>query len=138
MRELAPLLHGEALTVTGRTLAEGASGAEVLDRDVIARLAAPLATEGGIAVVRGTLAPDGALIKRSAASSTLLRHRGPAVVFEDVHDVGARIDDPALAVEPDSVLILRNAGPKGGPGMPEWGQVPIPKKLLRRGVPTPA
>jgi dihydroxy-acid dehydratase len=134
LRELAPLLHGDALTVTGGTLAEGAAGAEVLDRDVIARLDAPLATEGGIAVVRGTLAPDGALIKRSAASSTLLRHRGPAVVFEDVYDVGARIDDPALAVEPDSVLILRNAGPKGGPGMPEWGQVPVPKKLLRRGV----
>ena len=132
--ELAPLLHGDALTVTGGTLAEGFAGAEVLDRSVIAPLDAPLAAEGGIAVVRGTLAPDGALIKRSAASSELLRHRGPAVVFEDVYDLAARIDDPALDVSPDSVLVLRNAGPKGGPGMPEWGQLPVPKKLLQRGV----
>jgi dihydroxyacid dehydratase/phosphogluconate dehydratase len=106
----------------------------VLDRGVIAALDAPLAAEGGIAVVRGSLAPDGALIKRSAASPELLRHRGPAVVFEDVYDVAARIDDPALDVGPDSVLVLRNSGPKGGPGMPEWGQLPIPKKLLQRGI----
>ena len=101
---------------------------------MIAALDAPLAAEGGIAVVRGSLAPDGALIKRSAASPELLRHRGPAVVFEDVYDVAARIDDPALDVGPDSVLVLRNSGPKGGPGMPEWGQLPIPKKLLQRGI----
>jgi dihydroxyacid dehydratase/phosphogluconate dehydratase len=106
----------------------------VLDRGVIAPLDAPLAAEGGIAVVRGSLAPDGALIKRSAASPSLLWHRGPAVVFEDVYDVAARIDDPGLDVGPDSVLVLRNAGPKGGPGMPEWGQLPIPKKLLEQGV----
>jgi dihydroxy-acid dehydratase len=134
LHELAPLLHGDALTVTGATLADGFAGAEVLDRGVIAALDTPLAAEGGIAVVRGSLAPDGALIKRSAASSGLLRHRGPAVVFEDVYDVAARIDDPALDVGPDSVLVLRNAGPRGGPGMPEWGQLPIPKKLLQRGV----
>jgi dihydroxy-acid dehydratase len=132
--ELAPLLHGDALTVTGASLADGFAGAEVLDRGVIAALDAPLAAEGGIAVVRGSLAPDGALIKRSAASPELLRHRGPAVVFEDVYDVAARIDDPALDVGPDSVLVLRNSGPKGGPGMPEWGQLPIPKKLLQRGI----
>ena len=101
---------------------------------MIAALDAPLQAEGGIAVVRGSLAPDGALIKRSAASPGLLRHRGPAVVFEDVYDVAARIDDPALDVGPDSVLVLQNAGPKGGPGMPEWGQLPIPAKLLERGV----
>jgi dihydroxy-acid dehydratase len=134
LQELAPLLHGGALTVTGATLADGFAGAHVLDRAVIAALDAPLAAEGGIAVVRGSLAPDGALIKRSAASQELLRHRGPAVVFEDVYDVAARIDDPALDVGPDSVLVLRNAGPKGGPGMPEWGQLPIPKKLLQRGI----
>jgi dihydroxy-acid dehydratase len=134
LRELAPLLDGDALTVTGGTLAAGFAGAEVLDRGVIAPLDAPLAAEGGIAVVRGSLAPDGALIKRSAASPSLLRHRGPAVVFEDVYDVAARIDDPGLDVGPDSVLVLRNAGPKGGPGMPEWGQLPIPKKLLEQGV----
>jgi dihydroxy-acid dehydratase len=134
LHELAPLLHAGALTVTGGTLAAGFAGAEVLDRDVIAALEAPLATEGGIAVVRGSLAPDGALIKRSAASPELLRHRGPAVVFEDVYDVASRIDDPALDVGPESVLVLRNSGPKGGPGMPEWGQVPIPKRLLQRGI----
>ena len=134
MHELAPLLHGDAVTVTGASLAAGFAGAEALDRAVISALGAPLAAEGGIAVVRGSLAPDGALIKRSAASPELLRHRGAAVVFEDVYDVAARIDDPGLDVGPDSVLVLRNAGPKGGPGMPEWGQLPIPKKLLQRGV----
>jgi dihydroxy-acid dehydratase len=134
LRELAPLLYGEALTVTGGTLAESFAGAEVLDRDVIAPLDTPLAAEGGIAVLRGSLAPHGALIKRSAASPALLCHRGPALVFDDVYDVAACIDDPALDVSPDSVLVLRNAGPKGGPGMPEWGQLPIPKKLLERGV----
>jgi dihydroxy-acid dehydratase len=134
LRELAPLLHGDALTVTGGTLAEGFSGAQVLDHNVIAPLDSPLAAEGGIAVLRGSLAPDGALIKRSAASPGLLRHRGPAVVFEDVYELAARIDDPALDVSADSVLVLRNAGPKGGPGMPEWGQLPVPKKLLQRGV----
>src|SRR5579872_672218 len=134
LRELAPLLHGDALTVTGGTLAEGFAGSEVLDRDVLAPLDAPFAAEGGIAVVRGSLAPDGALIKRSAASPELLRHRGHAVVFEDVYDLAARIDDPGLDVSRDSVLVLRNAGPKGGPGMPEWGQLPIPRKLLEHGV----
>jgi dihydroxy-acid dehydratase len=134
MHELAPLLHGDAVTVTGAPLAAGFAGAEALDRAVISALGAPLAAEGGIAVLRGSLAPDGALIKRSAASPELLRHRGAAVVFEDVYDVAARIDDPGLDVGPDSVLVLRNAGPKGGPGMPEWGQLPIPKKLLQRGV----
>jgi dihydroxy-acid dehydratase len=101
---------------------------------VIASFGAPIAAEGGIAVVRGSLAPDGALIKRSAATPELLSHRGSALVFEDIYDVAARIDDPSLDVTADSVLVLRNAGPKGGPGMPEWGQLPIPKKLLARGV----
>jgi dihydroxy-acid dehydratase len=120
--------------VTGRPLADGFAAAEVLDRNVIASIDEPLATEGGIAVLHGSLAPGGAVIKQSAASESLLRHRGPAVVFEDVYDVQARIDDPALEVEPDSVLVLRNSGPKGGPGMPEWGQLPIPRKLLEQGV----
>jgi dihydroxy-acid dehydratase len=134
LAELEPLLHGEALTVTGRTLRENLAGATVLDRDVIAPLADPLAAEGGIAVIRGSLAPAGALIKRSAASPELLQHRGPALVFEDVHELARRIDDPALDVGPDSVLVLRNSGPRGGPGMPEWGALPIPSKLLARGV----
>jgi dihydroxy-acid dehydratase len=134
LAELESLLHVDALTVTGRTLGEEIGGAETRDRDVIAALEAPRATEGGIAVLRGSLAPRGALVKTSAASPTLMRHRGPAVVFEDVYDVQSRIDDPKLDVTADSVLVLRNSGPKGGPGMPEWGQIPIPAKLLRSGV----
>jgi dihydroxy-acid dehydratase len=134
LHELASLLHEDALTVTGRTLGEEIASAAVADRAVIAELGSPLAPEGGIAVVRGSLAPDGAIVKQSAASPELLRHRGPAVVFEDVYDVQARIDDPGLEVTADSVLVLRNSGPKGGPGMPEWGQIPIPAKLLREGV----
>jgi dihydroxy-acid dehydratase len=134
LNELEPLLHGDAPTVTGRPLAEGFRDARTLDRDVIASLERPLGPPGAIAVLRGSLAPSGAVIKRSAASPHLLRHRGPALVFEDVHDVAARIDDPALDVSADSVLVLRNSGPKGGPGMPEWGQIPVPAKLLAEGV----
>ena len=127
--ELAPLLHGEARTVAG-ALADGY--AAVTDSAVIASLEEPLEAEGGIAVVRGSLAPSGAIVKRSAASPDLMRHRGPAIVFEDVEDLAARIDH--VDATPSSVLILRNAGPKGGPGMPEWGQLPIPRRLLARGV----
>ena len=134
LRELGELVDVNALTVTGRPLGDALAGAVVHDRDVIAPRDAPLQPEGGIAVVRGSLAPDGALVKRSAASPELLRHRGRAVVFEDVHDVAARIDDPGLELDRDSVLVLRNAGPRGGPGMPEWGQLPIPKRLLEQGV----
>jgi dihydroxy-acid dehydratase len=135
LHELAPLLDGAALTVTGASLSETlAAAAPSLNRSVVAPLDRPLATEGGIAVLRGSLAPGGALIKRSAASPELMRHRGPAVVFEDVYDLAARIDDPALEVSPDSVLVLRDSGPKGAPGMPEWGQLPIPSKLLKAGV----
>jgi dihydroxy-acid dehydratase len=134
LKELQHLLHREAVTVTGASLAEGFADAEALDRNVIASAHEPLAGEGGIAVLRGSLAPDGAIIKRSAASPSLLSHRGPAVVFDDVYDVAARIDDPALEIGPESVLVLRNSGPKGGPGMPEWGQLPIPSRLLARGV----
>jgi dihydroxy-acid dehydratase len=134
LKELAPLLDGDALTVTGKPLADGFAAAEALDRDVVATLDAPLGPPGAISVVRGSLAPSGALVKRSAASPHLLRHHGAALVFEDVYDVAARIDDPALDVTPETVLVLRNSGPKGGPGMPEWGQIPIPSKLLSAGV----
>jgi dihydroxy-acid dehydratase len=134
LKELEPLLHGGAPTVTGRPLADGFRDARALDRGVIATLDEPLGPPGAIAVLRGSLAPSGAVIKRSAASPHLLRHRGPAVVFDDVHDVAARIDDPSLDVTADSVLVLRNSGPKGGPGMPEWGQIPVPAKLLAAGV----
>jgi dihydroxy-acid dehydratase len=134
LKQLAPLLHGTALTVTGGALERGYADAAVHDASVIATLDAPFAGEGAIAVVRGSLAPDGAVVKRSAASAELLRHRGPAVVFEDIDDLSARIDDPGLEVTPDSVLVLRRCGPKGAPGMPEWGMLPIPAKLLRAGV----
>jgi dihydroxy-acid dehydratase len=134
LRELGDLIDAEALTVTGRPLGDAVDEARVHDRSVIASRHEPLQAAGGIAVVRGTLAPDGALIKRSAASPDLLRHRGRAVVFEDVYEVAARIDDPALELDAGSVLVLRNAGPRGGPGMPEWGQLPIPRRLLDRGV----
>jgi dihydroxyacid dehydratase/phosphogluconate dehydratase len=134
LSELEPLLQLEAMTVTGKRLGENIAGARVLDRAVIRELAAPIAPSGGIAVLRGSLAPGGAILKRSAASPHLLRHRGNAVVFDDMDDLSARIDDPDLAVDRDSVLVLRHAGPKGGPGMPEWGMIPVPARLLREGV----
>ena len=134
LKELLPLLHGDALTVTGRTLAENVAGARVDDADVIRTLADPLKPEGGLAILRGNLAPDGAVIKHAAATPALLQHRGRAVVFRDFEDVRARIDDPSLDVTPDDVLVLQNSGPIGGPGMPEIGILPIPQKLLRQGV----
>jgi dihydroxy-acid dehydratase len=132
--ELAPLLDLTAPTVTGRTLGENVAGARVWNRDVIRPLDAPLNPEGGLAVLRGSLAPAGAVIKPTAATPALLTHRGRAVVFENHDDLNRRIDDPNLDVRPDDVLVLRNAGPVGGPGMPEWGFLPIPKKLLAAGV----
>jgi len=134
LAELEPLLYGNALTITGRPIADTFPGAREPDMTVISTLSDPFDSAGGIAVVRGSLAPNGAVIKRSAASPGLLRHRGPAVVFEDIHDMGARIDDPDLDVTPDSVLVLRSSGPTGAPGMPEWGMLPIPAKLLRAGT----
>ena len=132
--ELAPLLHVDALTVTGRTMGENIASAEVWDRDVLRPLDAPLQPAGGLAVLRGSLAPDGAVIKVSAATEGLLQHRGPALVFEGIDDLLERIDDPDLPVVADTVLVLRGAGPKGAPGMPEWGMLPIPRKLLAQGV----
>lgn len=134
LKELSPLLNAEAITVTGRSLEEGYAAAPDPDGDVISKLDTPFDETGSIAVVRGTLAPNGAVIKRSAASPELLQHRGPAVVFDDIYDLGRRVDDPDLDITEDSVLVLRNCGPKGAPGMPEWGMLPIPEKLLRRGV----
>ncbi|MEU1518995.1 dihydroxy-acid dehydratase [Streptomyces sp. NPDC005811] len=130
---LSPLLDTSALTVTSASLAAGTRPAPVEDA-VLSTLDEPFAPSGGIAVLRGNLAPDGALIKTSAATPELLRHRGPALVFDDHHELSHRIDDPDLDVTPDTVLVLRNAGPIGGPGMPEWGALPLPEKLLRQGV----
>jgi dihydroxy-acid dehydratase len=132
--ELLPLLHADAPTVTGATLGEGARRAEVRDRTVIAALAEPISPVGSIAVLSGNLAPGGAVIKTSAATAGLLQHRGQAAVFADIDDLARRVDDPGLDVTADSVLILQNAGPLGAPGMPEWGHLPIPRKLLQAGV----
>lgn len=134
LRQLLPLLHGEALTVTGRTLAENVAGSEPVDKQVIRTAESPLKEEGGLAILQGNLAPSGAVIKHAAASPHLLRHRGRAVVFSSIVDLQERIDDPDLDVSPEDVLVLQNAGPVGGPGMPEVGNLPIPRKLLKRGV----
>ncbi len=134
MERLRDLLYLDCLTVNGHTLGENIAGAEVFNDDVIRPRLNALQAEGGVAVLRGNLCPDGAVVKTSAAEPQLLAHKGPALVFEDYNDMAARIDDPALEVTKDSVLVLRNAGPQGGPGMPEWGQLPIPQKLLKQGV----
>ncbi|MFN2203790.1 MAG: IlvD/Edd family dehydratase [Caldilineaceae bacterium] len=134
LRQLLPLLHQNALTVTGASLAENVQTAEIQNPDVIHRLDDPLQPEGGLAILRGNLAPDGAVIKHSAASAHLLQHRGRAVVFQDMDDLRARVDNPDLNVSADDILVLQNCGPVGGPGMPEVGNLPIPKKLLQQGV----
>jgi dihydroxy-acid dehydratase len=134
LSEIDDLLDLDARTVNGRTLGENVAGAEVFNRDVILERDKALVGSGSLAVLRGNLAPDGAVIKPAAAEERLLKHAGPAVVFSDYNDMAARIDDPNLDVTPDSVLVLQNAGPLGAPGMPEWGQLPIPKKILAQGV----
>ncbi len=134
LREVRDLLDPGALTVTGRPLVDYLDDAPSWDPEVIRPRSAPLVTEGGIAVLRGNLAPDGALIKAAAASPHLLRHRGRALVFDSVEDFHARIDDPDLDVDPDSVLVLRGCGPRGYPGMPEVSNMPLPRKLLEQGV----
>jgi dihydroxy-acid dehydratase len=135
LRELKPLLHLDALTVTGRTLGEEIDAAGPgFAQDVVRPLGNPLYREGGIAVLRGNLAPGGAIIKQSAANPKLMQHTGRAVVFEDAEDLARRIDADDLDVKPDDILVLKNIGPKGAPGMPEAGYLPIPKKLARAGV----
>ena len=135
LRELRPLLNLDCLTVTGRSLGQELDAAPApWPQDVVRPFAEPLAKEGGIAVLRGNLAPDSAIIKQSAAAPDLLTHEGRAVVFDGLEDMANRIDDPDLDVAADDVLVLRNAGPKGAPGMPESGYVPIPKKLAQSGV----
>jgi dihydroxy-acid dehydratase len=134
MAQIADLLHLDALTVSGRTMGENVAGAEIVNPQVIAPAEKPLDEGGSLVVLHGSLCPDGAVMKISAADPALLRHEGPAVVFEDIHDLAARIDDPGLGIDASSVMVLRNAGPVGAPGMPEWGHLPIPKKLLSEGV----
>jgi dihydroxy-acid dehydratase len=134
LREVRDLLDPTALTVTGEPLTDFLDDAPIWDGAVIRTRAEPLVAEGGIAVLRGNLAPDGALIKPAAASPHLLRHRGRAVVFDSIEDFHARVDDPRLDVDADSVLVLRGCGPKGYPGMPEVSNMPLPKKVLEQGV----
>jgi len=134
LKELLPLLHLDALTVTGRSLSENVAGATNHNSDVIRPLAIPISSEGGTVILTGNLCPDGAVLKQSAASPHLLVHRGRAVAFEDHRDLHARIDDPHLPVDETSILVLKHVGPKGAPGMPEWGAAPIPHKLLKSGV----
>jgi dihydroxy-acid dehydratase len=131
---LGDRLERGARTVTGKSLGEGIAGAKVFDDDVIRTVERALVASDSLAVLRGNLAPDGAVIKPPAAEPRLHRHAGKAVVFTDYNDMAARIDAPDLPVDADSVLVLKHAGPLGGPGMPEWGQLPIPKKLLQQGV----
>lgn len=134
MAELKDILHLDCLTVNGKTVGENLKGADIFDTDVICRREKPLSLEGGLAVLRGNLAPNGAVIKQTACDPSLIKHKGPAVVFSDYHDMASRIDNDNLDVTKNSVLVLKNSGPQGGPGMPEWGMLPIPKKLLKQGV----
>ncbi|NUT48674.1 MAG: dihydroxy-acid dehydratase [Saccharothrix sp.] len=134
LREVRDLLDPDALTITGTPLVDHLDDAPIWDSEVIRPRSTPLVAEGGIAVLRGNLAPRGAVIKPAAASPHLLRHRGRAVVFDSIEDFHARIDDPDLDVDADSVLVLRGCGPKGYPGMPEVSNMPLPRKLLEQGV----
>lgn len=134
LAQLADLLKGDERTVNGRTLAENFAGARIHKPEVIRPRDQPVSTEGGTAVLRGSLAPNGAVIKHAAATARLLQHTGPAVVFRDYEDLAARLDDPSVPVTENSVFVLQNAGPVGAPGMPEWGMLPLPKRLLERGI----
>jgi len=134
IREIGKFIHRKALTVNGRTIWDNVKDAVNYDEAVITPLAKPFKKQGGIAVLRGNLAPDGAVLKPSAATPKLMKHKGRAVVFEDIDDLHRRIDDPKLDVDATSVLVLKNCGPKGYPGFPEVGNFALPAKLLRKGV----
>jgi dihydroxy-acid dehydratase len=134
LKEISPLLHLDALTASGKSLGENLKRAACFNREVIKPLNEPLFPQGGVVILKGNLAPQGAVIKQSATSPHLMKHRGRAVVFQNNQDLLARIDDPDLQVDENSVLVLKNAGPHGAPGMPEWGHLPIPAKLLKAGV----
>jgi L-arabonate dehydrase len=134
MKEILHLLHAGAITVTGKTIGENVQNAECFRREVIHTAAEPLHAEGGTVILYGNLAPDGAVIKQTAASPHLLQHRGKAYVFENYEQMRAQIDSMDLPVTKDSVLVMKNCGPKGAPGFPEWGHIPMPKVLLEQGV----
>src|SRR5690242_12587695 len=134
LAQISDVLDLDAITVTGKSIGENIEGAEIVNTEVIRPAADPLDRGGALVVLTGSLCPDGAVMKISAADPALLQHEGRAVVFEDIHDLATRVDDPALECDATSVMVLRNAGPVGGPGMPEWGHLPIPAKLLKQGV----
>src|SRR6195256_1889855 len=134
MKEILHLLHGDAMTVTGKSIRDNVATAECFRRDVIRSANQPVHPEGGTVVLRGNLAPNGAVFKQTAASPHLLKHRGPAYVFEDIEQMRAEINRDDLPVTKDTVLVMKNCGPKGGPGFPEWGQIPMPRVLLNQGI----
>lgn len=134
LKVLSPHLDLSCVTVTGKTVGENINNAEVHDADVIRNIENPLFPSGGLVILRGNLAPNGAVIKAPAAERRLLKHGGPAIIFDSYDEMNKRIDAPDLKADENSVLVLRNAGPKGAPGMPEWGNLPIPQKLLKAGV----
>jgi dihydroxy-acid dehydratase len=133
MRQLGDRLDTDCITVTGKTLGECLEGAEVYNDDVIRPLSNPVYAEGSLAVLRGNLCPDGAVIKPAACDPKFHVHEGPALVFDSYRAMKTAVDDEGLQVTPDTVMVLRNAGPQGGPGMPEWGMLPIPKALIKQG-----
>jgi dihydroxyacid dehydratase/phosphogluconate dehydratase len=133
MKQIADRLDTSCLTVTGQTLGEGIKDAQVHNDDVIRPLSNPVYHEGSLAVLRGNLCPDGAVIKPAACDARFHNHQGPALVFDSYPEMKKAIDDENLAITPDHVLVLRNAGPQGGPGFPEWGMLPIPKALIKQG-----
>ena len=134
LKMMESILHMDLPTVNGETLEQNIMNAKVHNEEVIRPINNPIAPDGGTTVLKGNLAPNGAVIKHSAADPSLLKHSGPAIVFDNYRELSERIDDPDLPVTKESVLVLRNAGPVGAPGMPEWGMLPIPKKLLKQGV----
>lgn len=134
IEDLGDLIHRDALTVNGKTMGENVAGARCFNRDVIKQRSEPLTKEGGIAVLRGNLCPNGAVLKPSAATPELMKHCGRAVVFETIEDFHARVDDPDLEIDETCVMVLKNCGPKGYPGMPEVGNMPLPQKILKRGI----
>ena len=134
IEDLGELIHRDALTVNGKTIGENVAGARCFNRDVIKHRDEPLTREGGIAVLRGNLCPNGAVLKPSAATPELMKHHGRAVVFETIEDFHARVDDPNLDIDESCVMVLKNCGPRGYPGMPEVGNMPLPQKILKRGI----
>jgi dihydroxy-acid dehydratase len=134
IKELGDLLHQDALTVNGKTLKENNENAKCYNEDVIAKIEKPFQTNAGIAVLKGNLCENGAVIKPSAATPELMKHRGKAVVFENMEDYHLHIDDPELEIDESSVIVLKGVGPKGYPGMPEVGNVDLPEKLIKKGI----